>query len=81
VDGDDVNVQIAFPTTPAQYFHLLRRQVGVLLLRYEIFNCVDITFKFYAVLQCFDAVGLAAGRASGLYNTEWWGAGVVICLE
>ena len=32
-------------------------------------------------LQCFDAVGWAAGRASGLYKTEWWGAGVVICLE
>ena len=55
--------------------------MGVLLLRYEIFNCVDITFKFYAVVQCFDAVGLAAGRASGLYNTEWGGAGVVICLD
>ena len=22
-------------------------------------------------LQCFDAVGWAAGRASGLYKTEW----------
>ena len=32
-------------------------------------------------LQCFDAVGWAAGRASGLYKTEWWGAGVVVCLE
>jgi len=32
-------------------------------------------------LQCFDAVGWAAGRASGLLKTEWWGAGVVICLE
>ena len=33
-------------------------------------------------LQCFDAVGWEAGRASGLYKkTEWWGAGVVICLE
>ena len=31
--------------------------------------------------QCFDAVGWAAGRASGLQKTEWWGAGVVICLE
>jgi len=31
-------------------------------------------------LQCFDTVGWAAGRASGLYKTEWWGAGVVICL-
>ena len=27
IDGDDVNIQIAHPTTPAQYFHLLRRQV------------------------------------------------------
>lgn len=26
-DGDDVNLQIVNPTTPAQYFHLLRRQV------------------------------------------------------
>jgi probable 2-oxoglutarate dehydrogenase E1 component DHKTD1 len=27
VDGDDVNIQVVFPTTPAQYFHLLRRQM------------------------------------------------------
>nr|XP_031847818.1 probable 2-oxoglutarate dehydrogenase E1 component DHKTD1 homolog, mitochondrial [Nomia melanderi] len=26
-DGDDVNVHVANPTTPAQYFHLLRRQM------------------------------------------------------
>ncbi|XP_063972436.1 probable 2-oxoglutarate dehydrogenase E1 component DHKTD1 homolog, mitochondrial isoform X2 [Diachasmimorpha longicaudata] len=26
-DGDDVNFQIVNPTTPAQYFHLLRRQM------------------------------------------------------
>jgi len=32
-------------------------------------------------LQCFDTVGWAAGRASGLQETEWWGSGVVICLE
>ena len=32
-------------------------------------------------LQCFDSVGWAAGRASGLKKTEWWVAGVVICLE
>ena len=32
-------------------------------------------------LQCFDAVGWAAGRASGLWKTEWWGADVVICPE
>ena len=32
-------------------------------------------------LQCFDAVGWVSGRASGLYKTEWWGAGVIICLD
>ncbi len=28
IDGDDINMQIVNPTTPAQYFHLLRRQVN-----------------------------------------------------
>ena len=32
-------------------------------------------------LQCFDAAGWAAGRASAWKKLEWWGAGVVICLE
>jgi len=27
-DGDYNNMQVINPTTPAQYFHLLRRQVG-----------------------------------------------------
>lgn len=27
VDGEDINLQVAQPTTPAQYFHLLRRQM------------------------------------------------------
>lgn len=26
-DGDDINMQVVNPTTPAQYFHLLRRQI------------------------------------------------------
>jgi len=38
-------------------------------------------FVLPTCLQCFDAVGWAAGRASGLEKTEWWGAGMVICLE
>ena len=32
-------------------------------------------------LYLFDAVGWAAGRASGLQKIEWRGAGMVICLE
>jgi len=37
--------------------------------------------NFTLCLQCFDAVGWVAGRASGLEKTELWGAGVVICLQ
>ena len=40
-----------------------------------------LTISLHNLLQCFDAVGWAAGRASGLQKTEWWGAGVVVCLE
>ena len=40
-----------------------------------------IVYMSYMCLQCFDAVGWAAGKASGLYKTERWGVGVVICLE
>jgi len=29
---------------------------------------------FYS-LKCFDAVGWAAGMASGLQKTEWWDVG------
>ena len=32
-------------------------------------------------LQCFDTVGWAQGRASRSVKIEWWGVGMVICLE
>ena len=38
--------------------------------------CTDYCFSFSAL-----TLGWAAGRASGLKKTEWWGADVVICLE
>jgi len=38
------------------------------------------TVLFQCCLQCFDAVGWAAGRASSLQKTEWWDAGMVMCL-
>jgi len=44
-----------------------------LQLVYRVFCC-----HYVLCLQCFDAVGWVAGRASGL---EWWSAGIVICLE
>ena len=33
------------------------------------------------MVQCFDAIGWATKRASSLYKTDWWDAGVIICLE
>ena len=44
-------------------------------------NNIFLSYPVLFSLQCFDAVGWAAGRASGLKKNEWWGAGVVICLE
>jgi len=42
---------------------------------------VAISNSFYTiVLQCFDTIGWVVGRASSLPKTEWWGAGMVICL-
>jgi len=45
----------------------------LLLLRLSCLQC--------SCLQCFDAVGWVAGRHPACKKTEWWGAGVVICLE
>jgi len=41
-------------------------------------------FIYYNSLQCFDALMLLVGRQEGhpaFKKTEWWGAGMVICLE
>ena len=48
-----------------------------------IFHRCDIKlFSSYNMcLQCFDAVGWAAGRHPACKKLEWWGAGLVICLE
>ena len=35
---------------------------------------------FYITLH-FESVGRMPGTVSGLYKIEWWGVGVVICLE
>jgi len=48
---------------------------GVETVSDSIYSCIIHYF------QCIDAVGWVAGRASGLYKTEGWGADVVICLE
>ena len=42
---------------------------------------LDIPYTSKLFIQCFDTVGWVAGKATGLEKTEWWGAGMVICLE
>ena len=47
-------------------------------------NKVSISLYNVIILcchHCFDTVGLASGRASGLQKIEWSRAGVVICLQ
>lgn len=44
-DGEDVNIHIVNPTTPAQYFHLLRRQVSTKLYFYQYFLFSMIFFR------------------------------------
>jgi len=52
-----------------------------LLTIVHVYKLYLLTYLHLACLQCFDAVGWVAGRASGLQKNEWWGVGVVICLE
>jgi len=47
----------------------------------SIFHYITVGWPSVACLQCFDAVGWATGRASGLQKTERWGAGMVISLQ
>jgi len=54
------------------------------IMRVQIGAVWQIRFRFLDFLvafSVFDPVGWAAGRASGLQKNEWWGAGVVVCLE
>jgi len=40
-----------------------------------------MNYYYYSCLLCFDAVGCAAGGHPACKKTNWWGAGMVICLE
>jgi len=52
------------------------------LIGYNVVTAVFISLlATFFCLQCFDAVGWAAGRASGLKKNEWWDVGVVVWDE
>ena len=65
-------------------FH--RHLVGNTLINVFRSDIAEICSGWQSVLSfAFSAltllVGWQEGRASGLQKTEWWGAGMVICLE
>lgn len=55
-DGDDINMQVVNPTTSAQYFHLLRRQVCPI---HYIYLCTDfnnqVTINILIIIRNFSA--------------------------
>ena len=64
-------------------YNIFISKITTILLENFFKNIKTVNLQLCSMwyLQCFDAVGWAAERASGLYKTEWWGAGVVVCLE
>jgi len=47
-------------------------------------ECLNCSYLLRYVLSAFSALRLLVGRQEGhpaCKKTEWWGAGVVICLE
>jgi len=52
-----------------------------MLLLETTYEICHVPLTVLLCLQCFDAVGWVAGKAPSLKKTEWWGAGMVICLE
>jgi len=71
-------------TFPLQrYWAMWSQQVCYIGLAFEG-SLVEISVLrpvFMSCLQCFDSVGWVAERASGLYKTERWGTGIVICVK
>jgi len=62
----------------------LHELYSVFLRPENVINFCHVNYlKIYLHIhfQCYDAVSWATGKASGLQKTEWWGAGMVICLR
>lgn len=58
VDGEDVNMHIVYPTTPAQYFHLTRRQV--FFTNNDFIEILSKYFNAYCLVgdkRCISLVG------------------------
>ena len=53
MDGDSVNLHVAHPTTPAQYFHLLRRQVSLKHSHFGTQSCAFSTHWARLKIFCF----------------------------
>ena len=69
------------PGSFRKFNQLLSKNVAILKFYYIHPHHFRLGYNYQTFLKCFDAVGWVAGRASGLQKSEWWGAGMVICLE
>ena len=47
------------------------------ICKFSVFSCIFLQH----CLQCFDTAGWRGRKGIRPVKTEWWGAGVVICLE
>ena len=56
-DGDAVNMHVVHPTTPAQYFHLIRRQVTDTLATLPLHHCMTYPFPTPDVAQLQETPG------------------------
>nr|CAD7193877.1 unnamed protein product [Timema douglasi] len=70
-DGEDVNIHVANPTTPAQYFHLLRGQASdVEVVADKVRRVILVSGKHYYALhkhrRNLDASDIAIVRLEGL---------------
>jgi len=75
------SVSNSYPSTLSTYSRLQHNRRHPLQYNY-CHSQYKLKCLFTSCLQCFDAVGWAAGRASSLQKKpEWWGTGMVICLE
>ena len=69
----DTTVAKVVGATCSECFLVPFKTEEIMLPLYKCLQCL--------CLQCFDAVGWVAEGHKACKKTEWWGTGMVICLE
>ncbi|XP_015608357.1 probable 2-oxoglutarate dehydrogenase E1 component DHKTD1 homolog, mitochondrial [Cephus cinctus] len=69
-DGDNVNIQVANPTTPAQYFHLLRRQMVRDFRKPLVIVAPKTLLRHAAATSSFKDMGLGTSFKNVIEDSE-----------